>query len=1136
MLSGEGGRSFDGWHASQPILKARDELFTDSDCEGRAYKNATDQKTTGESKVPSKEMDAASSYLRAVEKALKRGDATEHTHRPALKALLESLRVGIVATNEPRRIHCGSPDLVVSQRETPIGYVEAKDVKTDLDKSESSEQLQRYRESLRNLILTDYLEFRLYRDGEFVRSVRLASASSGGSLSPIKGADLELQAMLQVFFDSQSPTISAPEDLAERMARAARLLRDMIVEVFNAEDDEGDLHEQYTAFREMLIAELSVAEFADMYAQTIAYGLFAARCNHPDAGFTRERAGHDLPRTNPFLRKLFNSIAGPDLDERVTWVVDELAEVLAKTDIAKILARFGKAKRGEDAVVHFYETFLAAYDPEVRELRGVYYTPEAVVRYIVESVDHVLKTELDIPDGLADSVKLPAVGPKEPQHRLTVLDPATGTGTFLYSVIDKVRESFKTGAGAWPAYAADHLLPRLIGFELLMAPYAVAHLKLALKLQSTGYDLARDERLRVYLTNTLDEPHVGAGLPLFARWLAEEANVAGDIKKTSPVMVILGNPPYSGNSQHSGSWLRGLMRGKDALSNKVTGSYFRCDGEPLGERQSKWLNDDYVKFIRFAQWKIENTGHGVLAFITNRNYIDNITFRGMRQALSAAFDNIYVLDLHGDALGGDTATGQLADANVFDITKGVAITIFVKSKGKRKRTHKVAYASLRGPRDGDQVELNGKIVKGGGKDGWLRENHVGTTKWQKVEPEAPYYVFRPENAALRQIYRQTFVGVDQLFKFGSSGFVAGYKEVAVDYSPGAVLDKFRRLAFPEARLSSDDVKTEFDLSDRDRWTVAGARARLRSDTAWQDSIVPYLARPFDHRAVLYKDEFLIRSVRKVQQHMLPGDNLALLVSRQTISAFRHVFASRSVSTFNVLDNAGKHGAGPVFPLYTHLESKGNKSANTLGPGAKKEHNLVVKIVDDLAANLAMNFVDTGTGDLRKTFGPEDVFGYVYALLHSSTFRADFGVQLKTGFPRVPLAPGRTSFAKLSRLGMELVNLHTLHTTTTEAAPYPEFGDDFVRKIDFIPLTSDTDIGRININENQYFGNVPLAVWRHQIGRYQVCHQWLKERLGRKLSYDEIVAFGRTVGALSEGLATIAKIDEELLIRPLWTNV
>jgi len=453
----------------------------------------------------------------------------------------------------------------------------------------------------------------------------------------------------------------------------------------------------------------------------------------------------------------------------------------------------------------------------------------------------------------------------------------------------------------------------------------------------------------------------------------------------------------------------------------------------------------------------------------------------------------------------------------------------------RKRTHKVAYASVRGPREGDQVELNGKIIKGGGKDHWLRANHVGTTKWQKVEPEAPYYIFRPENAVVRQLYRQTFIGIDQLFKFGSSGFVAGYKEVAVDYSAGTVFDKFRRLAFPEARLSSDDVKTEFGLSDRDAWTVAGARARLRSDTAWQDSIVPYLARPFDQRAVLYRDEFLIRAVRKVQRHMLPGDNLALLVSRQTISAFRHVFASRSVATFNVLDNAGKHGAGPVFPLYTHLEAKSGKVTRTLGPGAKKEHNLDTKVVADLAANLAMNFVDTGTGDLCKTFGPEDVFGYVYALLHSSTFRADFGVQLKTGFPRVPLAPGSKSFAKLSRLGTTLVNLHTFRIVPAEAAIYPESGDDFVRKIDFVSLASDPDIGRITINENQYFDGVPLAVWTHQIGRYQVCHQWLKERLGRKLSYDEIVAFGRTVGALTEGLTTIGKIDDELLLNPLWTN-
>lgn len=1085
--------------------------------------------------MPQKESLSMVAYIRAVETALKRGDATEHTHRPALKSLLESLRSDIVATNEPRRIECGSPDFVILQREIPIGYVEAKDIKIDLLAAENSEQLTRYRQSLGNLVLTNYLEFRLYRDGEFVRSVSLASASKSGSLSVIKGADDELRSMLEVFFDSRMPTISVPQDLAKRMARAARLLRGMIRDVFDSEDEAGDLHEQYEAFRLMLISELSVPEFADMYAQTIAYGLFAARCNHSGPGFTRARAAHDLPRTNPFLRKLFNSIAGPELDERVTWIVDELAEVLAKTDIAKILARFGKAKRGEDAVVHFYETFLAAYDPKVRELRGVYYTPEAVVRFIVESVDHVLKTDLDIPDGLADSVMLPAVGREVPQHRLTVLDPATGTGTFLYSVIDKVRETFTSGDGAWPAYAAEHLLPRLIGFELLMAPYAVAHLKLALKLRSTGYDLARDERLRVYLTNTLDEPHVGAGLPLFARWLAEEANVAGEIKKTSPVMVILGNPPYSGNSQHSGTWLRGLMRGKDSLSNKIVSDYFSCDGQPLGERQSKWLNDDYVKFIRFAQWKIENTGHGVLAFITNRNYIDNITFRGMRQALTGVFDKIYVLDLHGDALGGDATASGLGDENVFDITKGVAITIFVRSKGNRRRAPKVAYASLRGPRDGDRVELNGKIVKGGGKDSWLRANNVSTIKWQAVKPEAPYYLFKPENNAVRDTYRKTFIGIDQVFKFGSSGFVAGYKEIAVDYSKSRILEKFGRLAYSEARLSSQAIKEEFGLADRDKWTVAGARTKLRSDSDWENSIVPYLARPFDVRSVLYKDEFLIRSVRKVQRHMLSADNLSLMVSRQTISPFRHVFASRTVATFNVLDNAGRHGAGPFFPLYTHLNVKTKNNEKVFEFGSKKEHNFTSEIIDSLIQNLDMAFVGIGHGDLRKTFGPEDIFGYIYAILHASAFRADFGVQLRTGFPRVPLAPGAVAFANLSRLGATLVSLHTTQKVPSKAAPFPRVGDNIVRKIEFAPRTIEPTVGKIMINGDQYFDDVPLSVWKHQIGRYQVCYQWLKERVGQKLSFDDIVVFGRVVGALSDGLAITAQIDDEILLRPLWTS-
>ncbi|MCB1561103.1 MAG: hypothetical protein KDI75_08425, partial [Xanthomonadales bacterium] len=549
--------------------------------------------------------DALKSYLDAIAQALKAGNATEHTHRPALKTLLEGIADGgIRATNEPRHIECGAPDFIISRGLVPLGYVEAKDVGIDLDKTARGEQLRRYRESLGNLILTDYLRFDWYLDGELRLSASLPRPDTKGRIRWNADDASEVTQLLGQFLATDIPLKSTPQDLATRMAGLARLIRDLILKTFAAEGDSGELHGQREAFRRVLIESLSTEQFADMYAQTLCYGLFAARCNVPAAGFTRQKAASALPKTNPFLRKLFNSIAGPDLDERIAWAVDQLAELLARADMAAILADFGRRTRQEDPVVHFYETFLAAYDPKMREARGVYYTPEPVVGWIVRSIDAVLRRDFGMKDGLAHAKKIKLKRPKlrgkgeetYQTHRLQILDPATGTGTFLFAVIAKIREHFDGNAGAWPGYVAEHLLPRLFGFELLMAPYAVAHMKLGLELEHSGYDFASDQRLGVYLTNSLEEAHEMTGLPLFTQWLAEESRAAGEVKRDAPVMVVLGNPPYSGHSANKGEWIAGLLRGHDSMGQRDTENYFEVDGGPLGERNPKWLNDDYVKF------------------------------------------------------------------------------------------------------------------------------------------------------------------------------------------------------------------------------------------------------------------------------------------------------------------------------------------------------------------------------------------------------------------------------------------------------------------------------------------------------------------------------------------------------------
>ncbi|MFY9611343.1 MAG: hypothetical protein WAU45_22375 [Blastocatellia bacterium] len=594
-------------------------------------------------------------YCKKIESALKAGNATEHTHRPALKSFIESLESGITATNEPKRIKCGAPDYIVTRGEIPLGYIEAKDVGESLDNAEKSEQLARYRESLANLVLTNYLEFRWFVLGEHRLTGRLATVGTNGSLKSAKGGADEVAELLTAFINAQIPTIASAKELAKRMAAIGKLIRNAITRAFTGEDKGGALHQQMDGFRKVLLHDLTQDQFADMYAQTISYGLFAARCNIKGSEhFTRQHAAYSLPKTNPFLRKMFGHIAGPDLDDRIVWAVDDLAELLHRTNISAILEDFGKRTRREDPVVHFYENLSCRIRSEdARGARRVH-TPEPVVSFIVRSVDRILKTDFNVHDGLADATKIKVKSGNKKSatevHKVLILDPATGTGTFLYGVINTVFDSFKNNLGMWSGYVSEHLLPRLFGFELLMAPYSVAHMKLGLLLENTGYDFATDERLRVYLTNTLEEAHSDSKLPLFAQWLAEEANSASHIKQEVPVMVVLGNPPYSGHSANTGQWIADLLRGRDTSTGKQTANYFEVDGKPLGERNPKWLNDDYVKFIRFAQWRIEQTGYGILAFITNHGYLDNPTFRGMRQSLMKTFDYNTVLgqpDLSG---------------------------------------------------------------------------------------------------------------------------------------------------------------------------------------------------------------------------------------------------------------------------------------------------------------------------------------------------------------------------------------------------------------------------------------------------------------------------------------------------------
>ena len=1085
-------------------------------------------------------------YLKEIEKQLATGRATEHTHRPALQRLIESLKDGITATNEPARIACGAPDFIVTKGAATLGYIEAKDVGKNLDQAERSGQLKRYLDGLPNLILTDYLEFRLYHQGESVMDARLARSGPRGKLRASRSGADGLTQLFGTFFAAKFPVTATPNDLAQRMAATARILRKVIETALEEEGGQSALHKQLDAFREVLLHDLAPPQFADMYAQTICYGLFAARCHHKpgNGAFKREAAVYELPETNPFLRQMFGHIAGPNLDKRLAWAVDHLGTLLDCCDIDEILRDFGRRTRQEDPVVHFYETFLAAYDPAMREARGVYYTPEPVVSFIVRSVDKILKRDFGIKGGLAAHDKVPLYemlqgkGAPEPKrkktgeiHKVLILDPAAGTGTFLHGVIDHIHEAVtaKGGAGLWSGYVSEHLLPRLFGFELLMAPYAVAHMKLGIQLAETGYTFKSGERLRVYLTNTLEEAFALGDLPLFASIIAEEANGAGQVKTNYPVMVVLGNPPYSGHSANKGKWIASLLRGTDTDSGAKTDNYFEVNGQPLGERNPKWLNDDYVKFIRFAQHRIERTGYGILAFISNHGYLDNPTFRGMRQSLMRTFDDIYVLDLHGNTKKKETAPDGSKDENVFDIQQGVAIGIFVKRpNGAESQPATVRHADLWGVREVWGHDPGGSRTLIGGKYATLNEDDVASTGWTKLEPASPFYLFIPQDGQRREEYERGWP-ITEIMPINSVGIVTARDKLTIHWTQ----EDIWKTVVEFAKLPTEEARERFQLGkDAQDWKVHLAQEDLRATGPGRRFLSEVLYRPFDRRWTYYTAQtsgFLCRPRPQVMRHMLAGENLGLSTTRsiEIGRGWEHVFCTREMIQHHTVS---LKEVNYLFPLYLYPKKKDEVDdledyavrEEAERYGIRRKPNLAQAFIEDVSRRVKLSFVPDGTGDLKKTFGPEDVFHYIYAVLHSPMYRDRYAAFLKIDFPRVPVTKRRPLFRALCGLGARLVSLHILEDVPEGSVTFPVADSNKVDK----PHYLDTE-QRVYINDVQYFGNVPAHVWEFHVGGYQVCRKWLKDRKGRSLSYDDYRHYKQIVSALEETIQSMRRIDEAI---------
>ena len=1016
-------------------------------------------------------------YIRTIEKELAAGNATEHTHRPALKTLVEGLAKGVTATNEPQRTECGAPDFLITKGALTVGYIEAKDVGKSLDEAEKSEQLKRYLDSLTNLVLTDYLEFRWYVTGEHRLSVCLGTPTKDGKIKRDKAGVQAAAKLLSDFLTHKAEAVGTPRELAKRMARFAHRLRELVTAAFEKNLNLPSLSNLYKAFCDTLVPDLTIEQFADMYAQTIAYGLFAARCNSPNgAKFTRQYARDLVPKTNPFLRNIFDHIAGAGLPEIIAPEVDDLAQLLAQADMTSVLKDFGKRTAKEDPVVHFYETFLVEYDPKVREMRGIYYTPEPVVSYIVRSIDHLLKTHFNKPQGLADDQTL-------------ILDPAVGTATFLYMVVTEIYNAMlsQKQKGMWNDYVAEKLLPRIFGFELLMAPYAVAHLKLGLLLQETGYQFKSDQRLGIYLTNTLEEA-IKHSEVLFAQWISEEANAAAQIKKEKPIMVVLGNPPYSGHSANKGPWARQLVE-----------TYKKDIPELHKPAQAKWLQDDYVKFIAFGQWRIERTGQGILGFITNHAYLDNPTFRGMRQSLINTFSDVYILNLHGSVKKKEVTPDGSKDENVFDIQQGVAIGIFIKEKGKESSA-KVRYADMWGGREGKHCALF--------------DTRIDTTNWEELEPQPPFYLFIPQDTSRLNEYNEFWKISDVMDQNGdpAPGIVTTHDQFAISWSKQEAKDKVSR--FLETS-SEDEARRLFRLCSQSQWNYDRAKREL-STGSWLKNVKPILYRPFDVRWTIFDANVAVHRRKRVMRHILAGANIGFCTDKEVNGDFRHVLCTRQLIDDCTVSLQTKERTY-IFPLYLY------PAPGEMQFEKGRRPNLNPDFIKTFSSKLGLKFVEDGKGDLTETFGPEDVFNYAYAVFHSPTYRSRYAEFLKMDFPRLPLTSDKELFKMLVEKGAELVSLHFMEAPALEQQrtkiKFDVSGSNIVEKVIYNGTAK-----RAYINKEQYFEGVPPEVWDFHIGGYQVCQKWLKDRKGRKLSDDELTHYQKVVVALKETIRLMEEID------------
>jgi len=999
-------------------------------------------------------------YINAVSQKFSYENTTEYGYRTDfenfLKKVFEQIKVKRIDHDAKAR-DGNKPDFAVVKGEIPILYIEAKDIGVSLDKVEKSEQMSRYY-GYANLILTDYVEFRFYRNGvKYQEPIKIAEYNKKDrSIAPIPENYEFLEKTLIEFTQTYKEPIKSGLHLAKIMGGKAQRIRDNMKGYLEKDSEKNEeIIKVYEMMKKLLVNDLGHDSFADMYAQTLVYGLFVARYNDKEPeSFNRQKARDLIPKSNPLLKHFFDHIAGSNFDTRLGFIVNELCDIFSHADVKKLIGEYFKKEGVKDPVIYFYEDFLKEYDPDLRKRMGAYYTPEQVVKFIVNSVDHILKKEFKLPNGLADSSKS-----EDGKHIVQVLDPAVGTGTFITAVIRNIYKSLLDSGqkGRWHKYVHNELLPRVHGFEIMMAPYTIAHLKLGLAFEQTGFKYF-NRRLGIYLTNALEEGMVQEDLFSFglAGSIAEESKEALQIKRETPIMVVLGNPPYSVSSSNKGEWIQNLIK------------VYKKD---LNERKIN-LDDDYIKFIRYAEHFIENNNSGIVAMITNNSFIDGVTHRQMRKHLLETFDEIYILDLHGNSKKKEKSPDGSKDENVFNIMQGVSINIFVKKEKDKKGLANVFHCDLYGLREK--------------KFEFLEKNNLKKMKWNKLEYKEPYYFFVPKNFELSEEYEKGFY-VKDIFPENSSGIESAKDNFIVKFT-------FNDLSELQNRI---ETKSGSQIVEEDKISKEKLKQVLQDYDNKIEEKTEVLYRPFDIRYTIYSKNsggLWWRPKFNIMKNFMFANFSLLIAARNTsFHDWHHIFVSSTIpERCSVSLQTGE--VGYVFPLYLYSED------------GTKTPNLNSEIVSE---------IEKIVGKTK----PEEIFDYIYAVLHSPKYREKYKEFLKIDFPRVPYPKDKESFKKLVKIGTNLRELHLMESTKLNKyiTTYPEDGSDIVEKVFYKD-------GNVYINEKQYFGKVPEIAWNFYIGGYQPAQKWLKDRKGRSLNNEDIEHYQKIIVVLTETERIMKEID------------